>query len=344
MGTSRIAPGVQSVPIGGPANVVALAPLSAPPASYAFAAGYGDGSVVGYTGTVASDGAPTAPTEREILSHTAAVTSLAIVDGTIVSAGQDGTIRGPDGVIAEPGSWVEHLTAAPDGSSFAAVVGRKVVLGTLAGISGELADHPSSVSGLAFSPDGRQLAASHYNGVTLWSVASGAEIRTLSFKGSHIGVSWSPDGRFVVSMTQERELHVWDLVTDKDFRLGGYPAKVRSLAWMSDPMHLVCSGADAITAWPFGDVGPGVLPPKEIGFAHKATVARVAVDPIRPQVAGAYTDGTVFVGGVRKGEAAFVRLPDGDPVTALAYTDGGLLLAANRSGTISVISFARSVE
>lgn len=344
MGTSRVAPGVESVVLSGPANVVALAPLAATPATFAFAAGFGDGSVLLYEGALSAESPVPTPATRPLISHKGAVTSLAVVEGTLVSAGQDGAVRSFQGLVTAPGGWVEHLTAAPNGSCFAAVSGRKVITGTLDGQTGELDDHPSSVSGLAFSPDGRQLAASHYNGVTLWATGSGTKIRTLTFKGSHIGVGWSPDGRFIVSTTQERELHVWDLVTDKDFRLGGYATKVRSLAWMAEPMHLACSGADAITAWPFGDVGPGVLPPKEIGFAHKATVARVAVDPTRPQVAGGYTDGTVFVGGVRKGEAAFVRLPDGEPVTALAYTPEGLLLAANRSGKITVISVAGEVN
>lgn len=345
MGTTRLAPGAGAVALCGPANVVALAALAAGPQDYAFAAGFGDGTVLRHDGATAPDGTPAPPDAQPLATHEAAVTGLAVAGGTLLSAGQDGTVRSPAGVLASLGGWAEHLTPAPDGASFAVVCGRDVVLGaTAGGETGRLRDHPSSVSGLAFSPDGRQLAASHYNGVTLWSVRSGANVRTLAFKGSHIGVSWSPDGRFIVSTTQERELHVWDLVTDKDYRLGGYATKVRSIAWMAEPMHLVCSGADAITAWPFGGVGPGVLPPREVGFGYKATVARVAVDPSRPHVAGGYTDGTVLVGGVKKGEAAFLRTPDGDAVTALAGTAGGLTVSGHRSGAISVMSLSREVQ
>lgn len=342
MGTTHLAPGVTGTTVAGPANAVALSGLAAALGEYAFAAGFGDGSVIQYAGEVGAGG-PRIPRERVVISHEAAVTAVATVGGTVLSAGQDGTVRSGAGVVIAPGGWCEHLTVAPAGNFFAVACGRSVVLGTAAGETGRLEDHPSSVSGLATSPDGRQLAASHYNGVTIWSLKSGAKVRTLSWKGSHIGVTWSPDGRFVVSATQERELHVWDLATDKDFRLGGYATKVRAIAWLHDPAHLVASGADAITAWPFGDVGPGVLPPKEIGFGHNATVSRVAVHPAKPQLAGAYSNGTVLVGGVKKGEAAFVRNPDGVPVTALAYTAGGLLVAATRSGAIDVISFDQAV-
>ena len=80
------------------------------------------------------------------------------------------------------------------------------------------------------------------------------------------------------------------------------------------------------------------------GATTELSVVRVAADPSRPQVAGAYGDGTVFVGGVVKGEAAFVRTPDGDPVTALAYTAHGLLLAGTRAGQIAALSLARTVS
>ncbi|WP_226583485.1 WD40 repeat domain-containing protein [Acuticoccus sediminis] len=343
LGTSHLAPGASGVALTGPANVVALTPLASRPEPYAFAAGFGDGTVALYRGP-ARDGAGADVQVRPGARHEAAVSGVITLSGAVVSAGQDGTVRGADGVITAPGSWCEHLTASPAGETFAVAAGRAVVLGTLSGATVRLADHPSSVSGLAFAPDGRQLAASHYNGVTIWSVGRGTKVRTLAWKGSHIGVTWSPDGRFVVSATQERELHVWDLAADKDFRLGGYAAKVRSLAWLGAPAHLLASGADAITAWPFGDVGPGVLPPKEIGFGHKALVTRVAAHPSRPQVAGGYSNGTVLVGGVKKGEASFVRLADGAPVTALAYTANGTLIAATRSGRIEAIRFDKEVQ
>ncbi|WP_108661257.1 WD40 repeat domain-containing protein [Acuticoccus kandeliae] len=343
MGTARRAPGASGAVFAGPANTVALLPRAAPLGGYAFSAGFGDGTVLSADGVREHSG-PGAPEAVKVIAHEAAVTGLAMVSGTLVSAGQDGTVRTEDGVIATPGGWAEHLTATPDRRGFAVVSGRAVVTGTLDGEAARFADHPSTVSGLAFAPDGRQLAASHYNGVTIWSTKTGAKVRTLAFKGSHIGVSWSPDARFIVSTTQERELHVWDLATDKDYRLGGYAAKVRSLAWLTEPMHLVCSGADAITAWPFGDVGPGVLPPKEIGFAYKATVARVAVDPARSRVAGGYTDGAVLLGGVRKGEASYLRTPDGDAVTALAISPDGLVLAGTRAGRIEIIAFSGTVQ
>ena len=57
---------------------------------------------------------------------------------------------------------------------------------------------------------------------------------SLAWKGAHIGVAWSPCGRYVVSALQEKELHGWDLVTMQDFRMGGYPRKTQAMAWTAD--------------------------------------------------------------------------------------------------------------
>ncbi len=82
-------------------------------------------------------------------------------------------------------------------------------------------------------PSRRRASASrvaHYNGATLWFPnAAGAKPETLEWKGSHLGVAFSPDGKFLVTTMQEPTLHGWRLADAKHMRMSGYSARVRSL-------------------------------------------------------------------------------------------------------------------
>ena len=58
-----------------------------------------------------------------------------------------------------------------------------------------------------------------------------------------MGLVWSPDGKFLISSMQEAALHGWRIADAKDMRMGGYPSKVKSLAFLRDGMMLATSGA-----------------------------------------------------------------------------------------------------
>ena len=121
----------------------------------------------------------------------------------------------------------------------------------------------STVGGLAFAPKGFRLAIAHYNGVTLWFPNAQTEPEKLEWKGSHLGVVWSPDGRFVVTSMQESTLHGWRLADRKDMRMSGYSARVRSLDWTVGGKWLATSGSEQLILWPFaGKDGPMGKSPK----------------------------------------------------------------------------------
>ena len=67
----------------------------------------------------------------------------------------------------------------------------------------------------------------------------------LEWKGSHLDVTFSPDGRFLVTAMQEPTLHGWRLADGKHMRMSGYAAKVQSMSWSADGKWLATSGADA---------------------------------------------------------------------------------------------------
>ncbi len=93
---------------------------------------------------------------------------------------------------------------------------------------------PASGEGVAFAPKGLRLAAASYNGVWLWYPGTEVKPEFLEWKGSHLGVTWSPDARFVVTCMQENALHGWRLATGGakpgHMRMTGYAAKPRSMS------------------------------------------------------------------------------------------------------------------
>lgn len=74
------------------------------------------------------------------------------------------------------------------------------------------AEYKDAPSGVVFSPDGVHVAASGYEGVRLWRRAGG-QVGPFLPHGSSVGVSFSPDGRFLV--TSGNGVRVWDLVATR---------------------------------------------------------------------------------------------------------------------------------
>jgi WD40 repeat protein len=291
-------------------------------------------------------------TEVIAARHAGAATALERFQGGFVSAGQDGRVVGYSDTAAGTRPlfdfgecWVDALAAhEPTGRIAAAADRRLVVIDRTGRLLLESSAFPSTIAGLSFAPEGHRIAAAHLDGVSIISIDRGERELQLAWKGSHIGVRWSPDGRYVVSATQERELHVWDLVTLGDLRLGGYPHKIHGLHWLTHGPFLVCTGADVITAWSFADAGPAGKPPIEIGYVYNAIVTAVAANPVRTLVAGGYSNGSLLVGGIAKGEALIARCQQGDAISALSWSpDGGRLVAGTAAGHAVVVDVPKDL-
>ena len=149
------------------------------------------------------------------------------------------------------------------------------------------------------------LAIAHYNGATLWFPNARAKPETLEWKGSHLSVAFSPDGKFLVTAMQEPTLHGWRLADAKHMRMSGYSARVRSLVWSADGEFLATSGSEQLILWPFdGKDGPMGRQPKILARSE-ARVAVVACHPRQPVVAVGYADGARAAGAHRRRRADF---------------------------------------
>ncbi|MGO4664631.1 WD40 repeat domain-containing protein [Bosea sp. 2RAB26] len=189
-------------------------------------------------------------------------------------------------------------------------------------------DFASTPQGLVFAPKGYRLAVAQMNGVSLWYPNTEAKPEFLEWKGSHLDVTWSADGRFVVSSMQENALHGWRL-GDKPthMRMTGYPAKPRSLSWSHDGLWLASSGADAAIIWPFQGEGPTGKAPRECGARH-AKVTRVAFHPKALVLAVGYDDGCILLVRLTDASELLVRPPlKASGITAFAWDKLGKRLA-----------------
>ena len=299
--------------------------------------GLGDGTLRIFEG----DGEP-----QTVEAHQGALLALtAGPEGGFVSGGDDGRlVRTADGAARElfavKNRWIENVAVSAETGLIACTAGKTAII--LDGEEPTTFTHATTAAGVAFDPKGRRLAVAHYNGASLWwAKAVDQQPKTLEWKGSHIAVTWSPDGRFLVTSMQESALHGWRIEDAADMRMSGYPSKIKSLAWDRRGRTLFTSGADRIVGWPFtGRGGPMGRDPIQIGPERDALVLVVAAHPERDIVAAGTSDGTVWFEEIGDPGVNYVML-NGTKVTALAFSpDGEHLALGTEDGFAAVVPVA----
>lgn len=280
--------------------------------------------------------------ELRLPVHDGGIMSSAANETMIVTGGDDGRVvltgidRAPKTIAADAKRrWIDQVAIAPNGAA-AWSVGKTAFARTPKGEekSVELA---SSIGGIAFAPKGYRLALTQYNGVALWFPNTAAAPEFLEWKGSHLGVTFSQDGKFLVTTMQDAMLHGWRLADSKHMRMSGYAGKVRSLSWTADG-DLATSGADQLIVWPFqGKDGPMGKAPAMMA-PHKARVTAVAAHPKQAVVLAGYADGLVLMLRLKDGAEILVRAGDDQPIGALAWSPRGERFAfATEEGSAGVV-------
>jgi WD40 repeat protein len=221
--------------------------------------------------------------------------------------------------------WIDNVALHPDGA-VAWSAGKTAFIRSGKAEEKSL-DVPSTVGGLAFAPKGLRLAVAHYNGATLWFPNMAAKPEVLEWAGSHLGVVFSPDNKFLVTAMHEPALHGWRLADNRHMRMTGYPGRVRSMSWSAGGKALATSGADAVIVWPFGSKdGPMGKEPAMLA-PLQARVGVVACHPKQDILAAGYSDGTILMVRMNDGAEILVRRNGTASVAALAWNSKGTLLA-----------------
>jgi WD40 repeat protein len=277
---------------------------------------------------VAGNGEP-----KRVAVHGGGILAAASDGARIVTGGDDGRVMATKAdmttatIATDPKHrWIDHVAIAPDGT-VGWSAGKDAFVQSRAGEPRKL-EAPSTVGGLTFAPKGLRLAIAHYHGVTLWFPnAVEAAPERLEWKGSHLDVTFSPDGRYLVTAMQEPTLHGWRLTDGKHMRMAGYTAKVQAMAWTSDGKGLATSGAPQLVVWPFhGKDGPMGKEPQLLATAEHNVVI-VACHPQKDLSAVGYEDGLMLLVRTVDGAEVVARRADGSAVSALAWNSAGTALA-----------------
>ena len=277
-----------------------------------------------------------------IVDAEGAVSRVEVLSGGILCAASDGervVMGGDDGrlvaldkkgeiavlVTDAKRRWIDAVALHADGA-VAWSIGKTAFVRSGKGEEKSL-EVPSTVGGLAFAPKGLRLAVAHYNGATLWFPNMAATAEFLAWAGSHLGVIFSPDNKFLVTAMHEPALHGWRLADNRHMRMSGYPGRVKSMSWSAGGKFLATSGADTVIMWPFaskdGPMGkePAMLAPLQ------ARVSVVACHPKQDILAAGYSDGTILMVRMEDGGELLVRRNGTAPVAALGWNAKGTLLA-----------------
>jgi WD40 repeat protein len=287
---------------------------------------------------VAPDGA-----EQRVNAHGGGILATAADDARVVTGGDDGKVVATDAngaveMLATDAKhrWIDRVALGPDGA-VAWAAGKQAFVRNAKG-EVKSVDLPSSVGGLAFAPKGLRLALAHYGGATLWFPNAQAAPEMLAWKGSHLDIAFSPDGKFLVTSMQESTLHGWRLMDGKDMRMSGYSAKVRSFAFTAGGKWLATAGSEQLILWPFASKdGPMGKQPRMV-LPHEKRVVVVACHPDSEIVAAGFEDGMVMLARIEDGAEILARRPGSAAVSALAWSaDGAQLAFGTESGEAGVL-------
>lgn len=296
----------------------------------------GDGRVVFPDSDAVFDAHPNAG----ILSAVVHPTGLGIVtggdDGRVVWTTKD---TGPVELAAHKGAWIDAIAAAPEAQVIAYAAAKKVYVLDLKTKDVKLFEHTHSVADLAFDPKGRKLYCATYNGVAVWFTRIASQKpQMLTWAGSHTRIAMAPSGDYVLTAMQENALHGWRIKDSKDMRMGGYPAKIKSMGFFAKGKLLATAGAMGAVVWPFlKPTGPMGEEASEINPQETTLVSVVAGSPNDTLLAAGTEDGRVWLAELQSTGIDWVKAEKGAPITALALSgEANRLLIGDEDGFVYI--------
>ena len=295
------------------------------------------------------DGSVRFDTGEVVQAHEGVVLSAALhPDGDgIITGGDDGRLvwsrrSGAVELCNIGGKWIDAVAASPQSGLIAVAAGRDLIVRDARDASFERRfRHDRTVADVAFDPKGRKIAVASYGGVLLWFARIAEQKpQMLKWPGAHTGVTFSPDGKFVLSAMQENALHGWRLSDAKDMRMAGYPGKIRSMVFIAKGALMATSGGPGVVIWPFaGANGPMGREAVEIDVDESALVVRCAGASGLPRLTWGRADGRVFSADLDVTGVHEIRAEKGAQITALAMSpDGKQVAYGDEDGEAGVVS------
>jgi hypothetical protein len=267
----------------------------------------------------------------------------------LASFGQDSVVRIHEAPFAAPArelplekGWAERVAWSPDGKLLAACVGRHVhILNVETGALREcFSDHKSTICDLAWNPSNpTEIATVCDGGARTWRLGQTKPIGHFDWGGASLLVTWSGDGRWVVTGDQTPSVHLYDTRRRHPLHIQGYQTKVKALAWEGHGKWLASGGGPAITIWPCsGKKGPEGAKPIQL-FGHLKDVVALEFAKDQGVLASGGRDGLVLIWMPHRSDAPALVAQRSEEITVVRWSPQGDALAfATSTGRITLCS------
>ena len=196
-----------------------------------------------------------------------------------------------------------------------------------------------SIAGSLLASGGRDLPDSEQDTLTIWDVAGGTRLHTLTGHTGWINsVAFSPDGTFAASGSDDATVRLWRVeLGAESASLIGHTQAVSSVSFSPDGQILASGSLDgSVRVWRVSD-GSLILelPNQTVG------VRSVAFSPDGVTLATATEDGTVRLWAAGTGTLLQTLHGHVQPTNRIAFSpDGELLASAGSDQTVRVWSVA----
>jgi eukaryotic-like serine/threonine-protein kinase len=276
--------------------------------------------------------------------HSAGIVCLAYSgDGRLLaSAGHDRSVRvwdAADGrelhTLHGHTDTVVSVAFSPDGKRLASASDDQTVKVWEVATGQELGTFPGKPLGVAFSPDGRMAAGMDDGTLKVWDAAGRAERTLHGHTGPTEGVTFSPDGRRLVSASWDETIKIWDVTTGEEIlTLHGHTDDVTDVAFSPDGRLLASSSTDRTVKLWDATPGEGADPEPLVLRGHSLPVNAVAFSPDGRRLASASTDRTVKLWDATTGRELATLRGHAGWVGSVAFGPDGKRLAtvSNDSG------------
>jgi WD40 repeat protein len=260
---------------------------------------------------------------------------------TLAAGGQDGRITlwnraSRTNTTVELPGWVASVAWSPDSRMLAAAGGREVaVVRPDGGVVARYGGHASTVTSVCWAPRGGRLAAACYGGIRWYQPASrtDASVGEYGWKGSILVVAISPDGRWLASGNQDSTSKVWEISSDEELEMGGYPAKVERLAWEHQGHDLAVASNEVVMIWHCGGRGPEGTRPVVLE-THTDRITDLRYQPAGPLLATVARDGIAAVWNPSRRRRPVRAIDTGGPLSCVAWAGDAALLAGTAGGEV----------